>query len=101
MTKSTLQVRKHPGTTHRVLTIHWSGYGDTAHRQRVWGGLIKAWQHQHVGDVYWIPNGVPIYKIEAALKKALYPSDRAVLVYVHGKTKRGASALQMRTYNVG
>jgi|GEM_PF-3941137 len=101
MPKSDLKVRKHPATTHRMLTIHWSRMGNVAERRSKWGGLINAWGHEHFGDVYRIPNSVAIYKIDAALQEALLPSDSAVLVYVYGKNKRGSSALRMVTYNIG
>lgn len=96
-----MQVRHFPGTTHRILKIYWSRRADSKNRQARWGGLTSHWGHERVeGDIYRIPNSVPLYKIEAALNEVLRRSDSAMLVYTYGKTSRGASALGMRTYNI-
>ena len=98
---SKLQVTHHPSSTHRILKIYWSARADATNRQARWGGKISHWEHERIeGDVYRIPNAVPIHKIEAALGEVLRKSDSAMLIYVRGKTKRGASALRMRSYNI-
>lgn len=95
--------REHLGhltTTHRVLTISWSGLGDTVQRQQRWGGKINNWNVDVLqgGALYLIPNTINVSDIHDALVESLLPSDRAVLTYPYGETDSGASAMRVRMY---
>lgn len=88
-------------TTDRIVVIQWSEWEDVTHRQQRWGGHLSSWKiNRPYSDVYRIPKAISIARIEAALRDVLRKSDKAVLVYPHGKTRGGASAMRMRTYGL-
>jgi hypothetical protein len=90
---------EYDSSTGAVVTVQWSGLGDTAARKRTFGGQISHWKARRIGEfTYLVPPQVTIEDIDGALVAALLESDRAVLTYPHGKSAAGASAMRVRLY---
>lgn len=87
------------GTTSRLLMLQWSQLGQWQQRKQAFGGRINGWGVQKVAhDLYLIPNSVTIEAIHSCLLQSLEPHDRATLVYPHGSTGAGSSAMRVRRY---